>query len=617
MSRDIGKIKESLLESGRLLSFLEELLPNGVLEGNNYVLGDITGAEGRSLKIKVYGDNAGIYADFNGTSRGDILDLVMQTKNIGFREAVKLVSDFMGIREPKFSFVRTGDKKQYTTPSPEYSSYTGSAEALDYLSSKRGIPAEILTRYGIGITNHTYGNVTGLSIAFPFVSHSGVLNMVKYLLIERPNGKRYISATPNSKPTLFGWQALHPKTRNLVITKGEIEAMTWHYFGFSVLAVPFGEGKNNTWLEHEYDNLSHFEKIIIHADDDAPGRMMVEDLAMKLGRHRCSILLGSPTEGLKDLNDALIAGITSKEVQDWIDTSARSMDPEHLKQATDFKDEVIDLFYSTDPKKIGIPFPIATIGDDFRIRKGEMTIFTGMSGSGKSQLLLQLANYLAENGEKALIASFEMPAAASIGRMLRQRTKSSLPSREEIVTELEWMKDRILFYDFVGSANLQATMEIFEYAVKKFGCTFFVLDSLMKMGISDEDLGGQKEFVDTLQNFSREYKVHTALVAHSKKKLNEDEQSTKYDIRGSATISDLVENVVTVFRNKAKERDLRTMYMNPAAFPQEAIDAVIAQQPDAIISVLKQRHGHGQEPTADCRFDIQAQLFSDMRQTFV
>lgn len=609
--KDISKIKEAITDSSKLLEFLQEVFPEGAIEGSNYVLGDISGQQGRSLKIKLSGENAGVYADFNAGHRGDIFDLIMAHKGLGFKEALELVSDFLGMKDTRLSFVRTGDKKTYTNPEVNYAAPSADTVAYHYLHNMRGIDVDTIRLFDIGCVDRSYGNVSGASIAFPFYGQNNKLNMVKYLLVDRPEGKRYISATPNSRPTLFGWQAINKKDRTVVITKGEIEAMTWKMYGYNVLSVPFGEGKTNSWLEHEYDNLSHFENILVHADNDNPGRMMTEDLSMRLGRYRCSTLLGSPIKGLKDLNDALIAGVTKEAVDFWVANNSQSMDPEHLKQAADFKDEVMDLFYSTDPKKIGIPFPLASIGESFRIRRGEMSIFTGMSGSGKSQLLLQVANYLAEQGEKILVASFEMPAAASIGRLLRQRTKKSVPDRIEIEKELEWMKDKILFYDFVGSANLPATMEIFEYAAKKFGCTYFILDSLMKMGIGDEDLNGQKQFVDTLQNFSRVYKVHTALVAHSKKKQNEDEQSTKYDIRGSATISDLVENIVTVFRNKRKEQDLRIM-LNNAAYTQEAIEHHKAALPDACVSVLKQRNGHGEEPSADCYFDVQSQLFYDM-----
>ena len=86
-----------------------------------------------------------------------------------------------------------------------------------------------------------------------------------------------------------------------------------------------------------------------------------------------------------------------------------------------------------------------------------------------------------------------------------------------------------------------------------------------------------------------------------------------FDDRGSGTITDLVENVVTCFRNKAKERDLRKMLMDPA-FSQEAIEAFKTQNPDAIIQILKQRNGHGEEPIANCFFDIDSQLFTDMEQ---
>ncbi len=615
MSKDTVRIKEDLVNSPNFIEFLNDLLPNGEVEGSNFCVGNVQGDAGRSLKVKIHGDNKGIWSDFQSDIKGDIYTLIMAVCGIGFREAVNKAASFLGIKEKRFSFISTGTKKQYTIPT--FQASAPDEVVTNYLNS-RGINNDTIRDFRIGSTSFNFGTAGGPTIVFPFMDDysSNTVNLIKYLLVDRPEGKRFLSSSGNSKPTLFGWQALDKNARELIITKGEIEAMSWHQLGYPAMSVPFGEGKGNAnWIEHEYEKLAYFEKIIVHADNDEPGKMMVKDIGTKLGRHRCYSLLGGPIEDLKDLNDALITGVRKEQVDEWVKT-AKSMDPEQLKQAQEFKDDVIDLFYSTDPKKIGLPFPIQSIGDSFRIRRGEMTIYTGMSGHGKSQLLLQLSNYLAEQGEKSLIASFEMPAAASIGRMIRQLTKSPLPTREDIEAKLEWMRDKILFYDYVGSANLTDTLEVMEYAVRKFGCTFIVIDSLMKMGLADEDLAAQKHFVDTIQNFARKYNVHIALVAHSKKKQNEDEASGKYDVRGSGTITDLVENVVTCFRNKAKEKDVRKMLMDPA-FSQEAIDAYKTQNPDAIIAVLKQRNGHGEEPIANCYFDVGSQLFTDMNQTGV
>ena len=73
------------------------------------------------------------------------------------------------------------------------------------------------------------------------------------------------------------------------------------------------------------------------------------------------------------------------------------------------------------------------------------------------------------------------------------------------------------------------------------------------------------------------------LVAHCRKPQagTEDKPPTKYDLRGSASISDQAHNVVTVWSNKPKRAKLE----------KDPGDAAAAEEPDALVTVEKQRNG--------------------------
>lgn len=65
---------------GIALQVAQACLPHGRLEGNEYLAGDIYGRAGRSLRVRVFGDDdrVGVWADFAGDAdhRGDLLDLI-------------------------------------------------------------------------------------------------------------------------------------------------------------------------------------------------------------------------------------------------------------------------------------------------------------------------------------------------------------------------------------------------------------------------------------------------------------------------------------------------------------------------------------------------------------
>lgn len=607
---DASYLKEALLSSD-LVSFLEELLPEGKVVGNYYEAGSIGGEEGRSLKVRIGSDSAGVWSDFADSLSGDIFQLIMMVKGLGFRECLDYVRDYLGIKErPRPELIRTV-KRSFSTPSlPQVSC---ADEVLQYLTKVRGLSEDTIRAFKVSSAFYSFPEGAEMpAVVYPFYNLSSQVELVKYMGIYRQEDRRYYAVSPNSKPVLFGWQALNPKSRYLILVKDAIEAMSLYQLGFPALAVPFGEGKKSTWLEHEFENLEPYESIYLIADNDKPGKEMIDDLIPKLGRHRCSYLLGSPIEGLKDINDALIAGCTPEQLKLWLQ-SAQSCDPSVLQTVDAFTDEVIDNFHNPSLKVRGYPLPFPSVVDDVRIRLGEISIWTGYNGSGKSEILGQISLHLSGLGLKSLIASLEMSPAVVIGRLLRQHYKNELPSVEEIKQFAIDFRDRILLYDFVGTANIEDVLEVFKYAVRKYGVQYFVLDSLLKLSISGEDFDGQRELINKLQAFAREYKVHVSLVAHSRKRDNEDTPSNKMDVRGSAAITDLAELVVSIWRNRKKERDIQVLMTTglDKTGVKEAVEAMWQREPDSIVSVLKNRW-NGKEPQVLCYFDAPSLTFTEM-----
>jgi len=112
-----------------------------------------------------------------------------------------------------------------------------------------------------------------------------------------------------------------------------------------------------------------------------------------------------------------------------------------------------------------------------------------------------------------------------------------------------------------------------------------VIDSLMKCGIPSEDYAKQKQFVNSLCVSARDLGIHIFLVAHSRKTASEDDGSSKFDVSGSSDITNLVDNVLSVHRNKKREREMA----------EGGIDEKIMQQSPCSVYLLKQRHGQGTE----------------------
>ena len=273
--------------------------------------------------------------------------------------------------------------------------------------------------------------------------------------------------------------------------------------------------------------------------------------------------------------------ITNQEIDGYMETRETG---EHLKIKTP-KDYVGAVkSYFNDDLTSGLALPFNTTHSDFRVRSGEVSLVTGYSGHGKSAWLNYVMLHLLQQ-QKSMIASFEMLPKQTLGRMCQQ-TGEAMPNDEYIESFINKLEKRLYMYDTEGeTTTAKKVQEVIYYCAEKLGVKLMVIDSLMKCGIPSEDYARQKEFVNSLCVSARDLGIHIFLVAHSKKTASDFDHARKFDVAGSANITNMVDNVFSVHRNKAKEEaELDKDYDNP-----------VCEQPPCTVHLVKQRHGKGLE----------------------
>jgi len=244
-------------------------------------------------------------------------------------------------------------------------------------------------------------------------------------------------------------------------------------------------------------------------------------------------------------------------------------------------------------KKLWMPWEKTR--ESFYYRPGEMTVYAGMNGHGKSQVTAQIAMSLMQQGEKVCMASFEMKPIETIRLMSRMYIGTN-PFTEEYQNEEgfavldalfdkfgEWSNDKLWIYDQMGTTNVETVVGMTRYCGKELGITHVFIDSLMKVVGSEDDMNGQKQFVGELFSIAKDLQLHIHLIHHIRKPQNEAALPDKYDLKGSGSISDQVDNIFTVWRNKGKEDDMR----NAGKFGGKS------GEHDGILKCCKQRHYEG------------------------
>lgn len=259
--------------------------------------------------------------------------------------------------------------------------------------------------------------------------------------------------------------------------------------------------------------------------------------------------------------------ITLDEIDRYISETEQD-ESAFLRSAASYEQEVIDFF--TKPEiRTGDALPWAGAYGRFDLRKSEVTLWLGYNGHGKSLILGQIMNNLMQHDRKVSIASFEMRPVATLARMCKQASCSKVPTIAFISRYHKWTDDKLFIYDQHGSTPPERVVNYVRYAAS-IGINHIVVDSLMKVVESEDDYNGQKKFVNQLCVLARDTGVHIHLVHHSRKGQDESKAPGKMDAKGSGAITDLVDNVATAFRVKAKKDDTA---------------------PDAYLVVDKQRHG--------------------------
>lgn len=271
-------------------------------------------------------------------------------------------------------------------------------------------------------------------------------------------------------------------------------------------------------------------------------------------------------------------------VDDHIDFDRYLSGPEddaHVRSPVQYGVDVKALFRS-DSVGDGLILPWPKTQDYFRLRPGEVTIWAGINGHGKTLLHSQVQLAIMQQGGKVCSASMEMKPARTLHRMVQQAACTTSPSDEYIDAFVEWADNKLYLYDQQGVVTPERMLALARYARYELGIGHMVIDSLMKCGIHTEDYNGQKEFIAQLSAHAMDTGMHVHLIAHSRKGDDERDRIGKFSVKGASEITDQVDNLFLVWRNKGKEEKLRMW----------KIDAEEARTiPDCILTNEKQRHG--------------------------
>jgi twinkle protein len=562
-------------------SFVKMLYPHAKAIGNYMHLGSVNGESGDSLKVYLSGDKQGKWVDYaSDGDKGDLIDLWFRRYGVDkYMDGFNDIKAYLGIPD-----------KEELKPAKKIN-LAGSFSKFEQLSDKmrnyltsRHLSEDTIKAFRLSKNNG--------SIVFPYF-HGDEVKMWKVLTPGAPKNT-WTMSSGDKELCLFGWQAIKSTDREVVITEGEIDAMSYHEQGIPALSVPNGggSGKVDVFIESEHKRLmDHFDVFYISMDMDDTGQRMVPGLVERLGSANCRIVnLPDIPNKKSDANECLKQGI---ELDYYIKTSKYP----DVKGVINIKEAFSDAMaiFRGDISVTGKPLPWEEYEDKFGFRPCEVTMWGGYNGSGKSMLITHIMNHLGKLDDKSIYASLEMTKGRTAHRAMRQANSGYKPSDEYAAAVMDNMSKSMWLIDNQKSIKPDEMLEKLEYSIARYGIKHVTIDPLAKCVQREDDWSGQKEFVEKLTDFAHETKVHVNLVVHAKKGENATNRIDKMSIKGSGGMVDMTDNLFILQKNIKKYMIIELIekgVLDPNSKDDDVVKKLkVLKQGDYYLNCEKQRNG--------------------------
>lgn len=406
-------------------------------------------------------------------------------------------------------------------------------------------------------------------IWFPYFRDGKIVN-IKY----RDNSKNFVQEKGAEK-IYYGLDDIKGLD-SVIIVEGEMDKLSLNEAGYNnVVSVPdgapslgkdgqFNKGSNKKfeYIENCFEEFSD-KQILIAVDMDAPGRALANELARRYGKERCWLAKWPH----KDANETLVKdGIEA--VRECIE-SAVGYPIKGLKAVSDVIEHSITLYNKGSEPGASTGWP--SLDQYMRIFPGELSVVTGIPGSGKSEFVdAMMVNMAALHNWRFAVCSFENPPDIHLGKLCEKHLQKPFDTGghnrmtlQEFKGSAEnWAANHFTFIasDFSEETmNIDKILELARAAVLRYGINGLVIDPYNEIehaipaGMTETNYISQ--LLTKVRKFARNHSVHVWFIAHPAKLQKDREgiisEPSLYDIAGSANWVNKADLGVVVHRPNA------------------------------------------------------------------
>ena len=434
----------------------------------------------------------------------------------------------------------------------------------------RGITDAVIRKRKIGWTMARFGAEEYPAFQFPFFLNGQCVN-IKYRTLDKQ-----FSQTPGGTQCLYGLETLADDTDTLIVVEGELDALACDAASIhNVVSLPSGAQISDALFQTIEPLLAQIERVILAGDADEHGQKCMQEFARRIGPEKCWRV--SWPEDCKDANATLMTH-GQERLWDCLANAAAwpvkgIVEPRELFPAFE------SLYHYGVPQ--GIEVPWHTLRHYFKVRQGELTIVTGVPGSGKSTWLSALLVHLAqEEGWRMTVFTPEMLPLERYMVVLSEqylgKPFNEFPNGPPRMSEQEmracrtWIQNHFSFLLPEDEApTVPFLLNLAKIQVLRHGIQAFTMDPWNEMEHSRPAGMTEPEYISqsltAIRRFARTYGVHTFIVAHPTKLVKKKDGTypipTAYDISGAAAWNNKADNIIVVNRAGSGQGPLKTTVM--------------------------------------------------------
>ena len=464
-----------------------------------------------------------------------------------------------------FNFSLGQNADEYYKPARRYRSWKRPEAPIEpkgaeliYLGD-RGISEQTVRKYQITSRDADI-------VVFPHIDENGNIQTIKYRNAHPQEGQSKEFFERNCRPILFGMYQCNLENKTLIVTEGQIDALSVAEAGIeNAVSVPGGVN-SFTWIPYCWNWVNQFNRIIVFGDHEK-GRVTLYKEFLSRWKEKVWCVREEDYLDCKDANDIL-----RKYGADQIRRCVENAQQPPVTQIIEIAD-VPDVDVNKLPKlKTGLH----QVDDLLKggLPMGQLVLITGKAGDGKSTLANQIALNAINEYYKVFLYSGELPNfmlkawltfQAAGPDHVRNVAEEDKPPQYEVDPEAReaisnWLRGKAWMYDNKIATDdeeeQQKLLDLIEQAVERFGAEVILLDNLMTAMDLQPDNGAQDKydrqslFIKKLAKLALNRNVLIILVAHKRK--SNGFAGINDSVSGSADIVNLASIVISYERPNIK-----------------------------------------------------------------